>query len=681
MLLVLTCGIAQGRTLTPGGSGDTLFPVPRGIRENVNFWRDVFSRYKTSEVAYHDEVRVDRVYEVSDLGKPWVSDHAQKRLIRRREKKIRKILTALAYGRTPPSGEGRLVARIRKMFADQPRSELRRAISRIRSQPGLKERFRESYVRSGRYLSHFRKVFRKYSLPTDLTLLPHVESGFRKSISSHAGASGMWQFTRATGRLFMRVDRTIDGRSDPYISADAAARLFKRNYEDLKAWPLAITAYNHGGTGMRRAVRQLGSKDIGVIARRYNSRTFGFASRNFYASFIAAVHVHKNAKIYFGNVRPDPPEKFAVFHLPGYIRIYQLTQRIGIDRKVLRAMNPALRPSVLRGGRRIPRGYPLRVPLDEVARVRRSYFQDSSKLAALKTDENSKWVWVRSGDTLGGIARRFRVSLRSLKKENELTGSMIVVGDRLRIPQKNGSRKSKAVASKSVPTQSVKRQKKAPKPVQVAKAEMSPKPKKKVSATTPAMESKAPARISSLAGPSLAPKDEDLWMAEDLNAPPNLPERGSEMRREALRQVLAVRTSHEGKVGWVRVQENETIGHYSRWLRISPRVIRRMNKIRSNRRVRVGKKIRVPLRRVSKKNFLDKRVSFHMDIEKEFLRKYSVSRTDRHVLKRGENVWTLVMQTYKVPLWLFKQYNAKKNLHQISIGEELVFPRLERRSF
>ena len=101
--LLLSSGIAQGRTLTPGGSGDVPFPVPVSIRENVKFWRNVFSRYKISEVVYHDEARVSRVYEVSDLGRPWDSSRSQKRQIRRRERKIRAILSALAYGRRPPS--------------------------------------------------------------------------------------------------------------------------------------------------------------------------------------------------------------------------------------------------------------------------------------------------------------------------------------------------------------------------------------------------------------------------------------------------------------------------------------------------------------------------------------------------------------------------------------------------
>jgi membrane-bound lytic murein transglycosylase D len=301
-------------------------------------------------------------------------------------------------------------------------------------------------------------------------------------------------------------------------------------------------------------------------------------------------------------------------------------------------------------------------------------------------DENSKWVWVRSGDSLGRIARRFRVSLRDLKEENALKGNLIVVGDRLRIPKKGNSRKSRTVVSKRPSSPSIKREPKTAGPVRVAKAEKPAKPKSEINkniaperATGSITDS--PVQLSSLAGPSAPPKDGTSWLPKDLNALPDPPERGSRMRKEALRQVLAVRSSSSKKFGWVRIRENETIGHFSRWLRVSPRVIRRMNRIRSSRRVRLGKKIRIPFRRVSKKNFLEKRVSYHFGIEEKFHRKYSVSRTGRHKLKRGENVWDLVMRTYKIPLWLFRKYNSSKDLRRISVGEELIFPVLEPRSF
>jgi membrane-bound lytic murein transglycosylase D len=677
--------LAYSRTLTPGGAGDTLFPVPPSLQENVKFWRDVFSRYKISEIVYHDEIHLGRIYEVKSLGQAWNSSRSQKRSIRHRKKQIKRVLSDLANGRTPPSGEGRLVARMRKIFAKQSRSSIRRAVSQIRSQPGLKERFRASYVRSGKYLPRFRRTFKKYGLPLNLTLLPHVESGFRESIYSHAGASGMWQFTRSTGRLFMRVDWTIDARRDPYISADAAARLLKRNYEDLKSWPLALTAYNHGAVGMRRAVQRVGTKDIGAIVRRYNGRTFGFASRNFYAEFIAAVQVHKNSKKYFGDVRTESPVQFSVFHLPSYVKWDELSRRIGIDRKVLRKFNPALRSSVVRRRRRIPRGYPLRVPGRDIASIRKSYYKNvSKKFVQNEKEDSSKWVWIRSGDSLGRIARRYRVTVSALKRENALQGNLIVVGDRLRIPEKGKSRKVKKETAKKKLEIAKNNKTKKPNQVQVARLETPKKKEKKKPSVSPAIQSRksnSANQPSTPIGPVEAQEVKNSWTISALDIPHLLPERGSQLRREALREVLAVKSSRGGKMGWVKVHENETIGHFSDWLRVSRREIRRINRIRPKRGVRMGKKIRISFRRVSKEKFMEKRIAFHRSIEKQFHKKYSISKTNRHKLKQGENVWTLVMQTYKVPLWLFRQYNDKKDLRRISAGEEIIIPVLEPRSF
>ena len=78
----------------------------------------------------------------------------------------------------------------------------------------------------------------------------------------------------------MRIDHVVDERLDPYLASSAAARLLAENHEDLGEWPLALTAYNHGVAGMRRAVSRLGTTDMGEIAARYQGRTFGFARRN-----------------------------------------------------------------------------------------------------------------------------------------------------------------------------------------------------------------------------------------------------------------------------------------------------------------------------------------------------------------------------------------------------------------
>jgi membrane-bound lytic murein transglycosylase D len=108
---------------------------------------------------------------------------------------------------------------------------------------------------------------------------------------------------RPTARLFMRVDYLVDERLDPYTASEGAARLLRGNYERLGSWPLAITAYNHGPGGMAKAVRILGTRDIGTIVARHRSPSFGFASRNFYAEFMAARRIDRDPARYFGPIR------------------------------------------------------------------------------------------------------------------------------------------------------------------------------------------------------------------------------------------------------------------------------------------------------------------------------------------------------------------------------------------
>ena len=177
-------------------------------------------------------------------------------------------------------------------------------------------------------------------------------------------------------------------------------------------------------------------------------------------------------------------------------------------------------------------------------------------------------------------------------------------------------------------------------------------------------------------------KSEVTWASTEYELPAAVPSRGSPIREEALRQAVAALSPSGGeKTGWIRVQENETIGHFSRWLRVSLRRIRQMNGIRSNRRVRLGRKIRVSFNRVAKTEFLQLRIAYHKSVKESFFKKYSVAKVKRHKLKKGENVWTLLMRTYKVPLWLVRQYNAGKNLRRITAGDELAVPVLERRKF
>jgi membrane-bound lytic murein transglycosylase D len=169
---------------------------------------------------------------------------------------------------------------------------------RVRIQRGQRERFKRGLEISGRYDAVFRDIFRQAGLPEDLAYLPHVESSFQANAHSSAGAVGIWQFTRSAARVFMNVDGAVDERLNPVASARGAARYLRYAYDRLGSWPLALTAYNHGIAGMQRARDAFGT-DFMRIVYYYNSPQFGFASRNFYAEFLAARDVARQPERFF----------------------------------------------------------------------------------------------------------------------------------------------------------------------------------------------------------------------------------------------------------------------------------------------------------------------------------------------------------------------------------------------
>src|SRR4029434_8272057 len=118
-------------------------------------------------------------------------------------------------------------------------------IRNVHTQRGIKEQFRDGIVRSGRHVSEFREILTKAGVPEELAFLPLVESSF-DNVRSKAGAVGVWQFTKGTGKLYLTINNKVDERLDPTKAARAAARLLRDNYLALQDWPLAITAYNHG---------------------------------------------------------------------------------------------------------------------------------------------------------------------------------------------------------------------------------------------------------------------------------------------------------------------------------------------------------------------------------------------------------------------------------------------------
>lgn len=277
------------------------FPVPSEIQDNVAFWRNVYGEWSRGKIAIHDDEYMGVIYEVTDLPGPTLAGYTaeQKRFVRSRKDYYRDRLERLERKvRSGLSPSGREEDLYDKLVDAGGKRAVYGAADRVRIQRGLRERFHRGLEISGRYDTKFREIFRSWGVPEDLAYLPHVESSFQAHARSSAGAAGMWQFTRGTGKLYMTVNATIDERLDPVIAANGAARYLSDAYRKLHSWPLAVTSYNHGQGGMKKAKAIYGD-DIGTIVRHYKGPHFKFASRNFYAEFIAAREVASNPKKYF----------------------------------------------------------------------------------------------------------------------------------------------------------------------------------------------------------------------------------------------------------------------------------------------------------------------------------------------------------------------------------------------
>jgi membrane-bound lytic murein transglycosylase D len=415
-----------------------LFPRPAAIEPDVKFWTRVFSEVSTKQGFIHDDRHLDVVYEKVDLP-VGLSRKAQRKYIKQRKKHFERILRRLAGGKR--TGLNKEEQRILNLWPDKVSNKtLLSATKRLRFQLGQADKYLAGLKRSGAWKAHILNTLDEMGLPREIASLPHVESSFNPKAYSKVGAAGLWQFTRSTGRRFMRIDHIVDERMDPFKATVAAARLLENNYAVTGTWPLALTAYNHGAAGMRNAARRMGTTDITTILRKYSSRTFKFASRNFYVAFLAAVDVEKNAEKYFGKVKLNPAIEDEIIKIPAYLAIKDIRDALGLPMSELKAKNPALRNSVWQGQKYVPRGYEFRVAKGSVPQ---GAAQAIAGIAASKMYAKQKpdlYHRVRRGETLSTISRRYRTSVREIMALNNLRSKhRIYVGQVLRLPQRGGS--------------------------------------------------------------------------------------------------------------------------------------------------------------------------------------------------------------------------------------------------
>lgn len=382
--------VAGGKTLTASrpfrvpdyagqskamGYSEDAFATPKGMEKQVAFWVSVYSKYTTQQGLIHDTENLDIVYADVDF-KDITADNSltgrqkEKRKQKRvdeKKKEISELLLKLDKTESPDSlsEAERKVWNMFQHINEPGKFKDASQKSRLRFQLGQKDRMQAAIFFSGRYLEDMEKIFREMGLPIELTRLVFVESSFNVLARSKVGASGLWQIMRYTARPYRMINSTVDQRNHPMAATKLAAKLMRDNYNLLKAWPLAVTGYNHGPTGVRKMTEKYDSRDLADLIQNVKSRrSFGFASRNFYACFLAVLEVEKNALTYFPKITWSEPLDAEEIKLPVAVKYKDLlTWFDGNDEKT-QVFNPHLLKNVRRGRAAIPAKTMIAIPKD-----------------------------------------------------------------------------------------------------------------------------------------------------------------------------------------------------------------------------------------------------------------------------------------------------------------------------
>ena len=669
------------------------FSVPVGLESKVEFWKKVYSEYSTDHYIVHDMNDLSIVYDVFYIKNgSKMSNRSRERRLNRFKKKYRKLLLQIARTKDPLSLKGDA-----KRVYNLVKPNFKRASRNIRVQVGQKDRFRAGIERSGSYQNRINGIFSKAGLPLELTVLPHVESSFQVNAYSSAGAAGIWQFTRGTGRLFMRVGYDVDERRDPILSTIAASKLLKLNFETLRSWPLAITAYNHGTQGIKRAKKRYGTNIVDVV-NGYRSRTFGFASKNFYAEFLAALYVVKNSDKHFPGIVLQKPLNIASITIKDFVHINSIMKHFNMTRDDIAKFNPALRRPVISGQKRIPKNFMLQAPKNRIANMK-DFYQAIPENERYKNQIRSNWYTVRRGDTLSGVASRFKTSVNKLYSHNNLSHrNKIYISQVLRLPPRKGDVRNFYRTSR-----------KNSKPYVGDTAIYKVRHKDNLTKIARRFDTGVSQLIglNSIGNPNQIRRGQLLkvpfrakkssksknWNANNkksnkINIKNNI--KDFEVEAALLNSIdkvnkdrpafLPVSFTNGGKVvnssaiGLVVVDFDETLSHFAEWSKLTVKKLLKVNRMNKRSQLNVHTKLKVPFTKVTPEAFEERRQEFHKAIQEDFFNNFKIDRLMVRNIKKGETIWEICNDLYSIPFWLVASYNPGKDIYSIPVGDPIVVP-------
>jgi membrane-bound lytic murein transglycosylase D len=727
LALLLAC------TLAPlAVADDAPFPRPAALEPDVQFWIKVYTEVTTNAGFIHDQRNLAVIYETLHFD-PDTSIREREHKVEAERDRFHDILLRLSRGAAPASDEER---RVLALWGEAAPARLAVAAEDVRFQLGQADRFRAGLIRAGAWETHIADVLARLGLPPELAVLPHVESSFDPAAYSKVGAAGLWQFLRSTGRRFLRIDSAVDERLDPFRETEAAAQLLSYNYRLLGSWPLAITAYNHGAEGMRRARDELGTDDIVRVVHDYHSPTFGFASRNFYVSFLAALSVAQDSERYFGKLELKARIDSHDLKMPAPANVSALLPTLGVDRDTLQRLNPALRPAVWSGRRSIPAGYMLRLPDSAGSWT-------SQLLAQRLSTARSVRVASVSPPPNGGVeAPKFEpLALATLPT---LSTQPTTASPASAPPAATSALASAMVRSGSIPGAAfVASAPFAPAPLgttigafgfmssanAAAGTGLAPQPSQYYlvqpgdSANSIADRTGVP--LGQLMALNSLPGQDYLYAGEPLRLAASTPELAlgapassslvaqqavQESREEAAAVALANRPSTDSQPvsalqaqaegpqllpgatgpesadpvdysvaadGSVQVVAAETLGHYADWLGTSAARLRELNHLHGRRALVMGHRVVLEFKSVTPVEFEQRRREYHQRLQAAYFAAHRIVGTETYQARRGDSLWNITQHDLKVPIWLLQQYNPDLDFSDLRAGTAVVLPKIE----
>src|SRR3984957_17373726 len=684
--LFLAGALLLWAAVAPALGADNPMPRPPELEHDVQFWVRVYSEIDTNSGFIHDDQNLAIVYETLHFA-PNSLPHERQKTVEAARDHYAEILRRIAGVNGPLSAEDQ---HIRDMWGPEATPQrLLEATDHIRFQLGQSDRFREGLRRSGAWETHIPETLANMGLPAELAVLPHVESSFNPAAYSKVGAAGLWQFMRSTGRRYLHIDSTVDDRLDPFRSTQAAAQLLAFNYHLLGTWPLALTAYNHGAEGVRRAKESLGTDNIVTIVRTYKGRTFGFASRNFYVSFLAALEIDHNPEKYFGGIEPNPEMKFQEVVMPAFVPLAALEHTLKIDQERLQALNPSLLPAVWNGQRHVPKGYHLRLPLDGEKWTTEGLSARLAPRELYASQLEPRRYRVQHAESLAMIAARYNVTAQELSQLNGISpNAKLRPGRSLVVPStqpavtlvaQTATAAPPAPTTKATPPSPSAVAPAAPPPAAAAQpAAPSPVPPPPVRvAAIPAAKPPAPAATPAVASANRATgaipveaakleSDEDAEQIAKVGRPAARAEPVSAAQAEALSPALGPGIEISAtpdptdysiaKDDTIKVATEETLGHYADWLDTSAARLRTLNHLTFKKPVLIGHKIKLEFVKVSREDFEQKRREYHRTEQASYFAAHRIVGTEIYLARRGDSGWTVTQHNSDLPLWLVQAY-------------------------